>query len=47
MTLSCITCRDFITKNYKDLKSANPDFPILVREASGIEAKLVARYGTQ
>ncbi|KAK2075821.1 hypothetical protein QBZ16_001562 [Prototheca wickerhamii] len=30
--------------NYKDLKSANPQFPILVREASGIEAKLVARY---
>lgn len=38
-------CRDFLAKNYKDLKSANPQFPILVREASGIEAKLVARYG--
>ena len=30
---------------YQELKKANPTFPILVREASGVEAKLVARYG--
>jgi hypothetical protein len=27
------------------MKKANPDFPILVRECSGVEAKLIARYG--
>ncbi|KIY98842.1 NADH:ubiquinone oxidoreductase subunit [Monoraphidium neglectum] len=26
------------------MKKANPDFPILVRECSGVEAKLIARY---
>lgn len=31
--------------SYAELKKANPTFPILVRECSGIEAKLVARYG--
>lgn len=38
-------CRDFILGNYAELKKANPHFPILVREASGVEAKLIARYG--
>jgi hypothetical protein len=37
--------RDFIMGSYAELKKANPDFPILVREASGTEAKLIARYG--
>ncbi|KFM28882.1 NADH dehydrogenase [ubiquinone] 1 alpha subcomplex subunit 2 [Auxenochlorella protothecoides] len=36
--------RDFIFGSYKDLKKANPNFPILIREASGVEAKLIARY---
>jgi len=36
--------RDFVLGNYAELKKANPDFPILVRECSGIEAKMVARY---
>lgn len=31
--------------SYAEMKKANPDFPILVREASGTEAKLIARYG--
>jgi NADH dehydrogenase (ubiquinone) 1 alpha subcomplex subunit 2 len=31
--------------NYVALKKANPDFPILIRECSGVEAKLIARYG--
>ncbi|KAL4443919.1 hypothetical protein ABPG75_011656 [Micractinium tetrahymenae] len=36
--------RDFLLSSYAELKKANPTFPILVRECSGIEAKLVARY---
>ena len=31
--------------SYQELKKANPTFPILVRECSGVEAKLIARYG--
>lgn len=38
-------CSEFIVSTYPELKKANPTFPILVREASGIEAKLIARYG--
>jgi len=38
-------CRDFVMGSYAEIKKANPDFPILVREASGTEAKLIARYG--
>ena len=30
---------------YVDVKKANPRFPILVRECSGIQPKLYARYG--
>lgn len=33
--------------SYQELKKANPTFPILVRECSGVEAKLVARYGAR
>ena len=29
--------REYITNNYKILKSANPEFPILIRECSGIQ----------
>ncbi|RIA98693.1 thioredoxin-like protein [Glomus cerebriforme] len=36
--------REFIAKNYVSLKEANPNFPILIREASGVEAKFFARY---
>ena len=45
MLKSCALRRDFVLGNYAELKKANPDFPILVRECSGIEAKMVARYG--
>jgi hypothetical protein len=31
--------------SYAELKKANPDTPILVRECSGTEAKLTARFG--
>jgi NADH dehydrogenase (ubiquinone) 1 alpha subcomplex subunit 2 len=36
--------RDFIVKNYKELKSLNPRLPILIRECSGIQPRLWARY---
>ena len=37
--------REFVEKNYVPLKTANPQFPILVRECSGIQPKLWARFG--
>ncbi|RUS18025.1 hypothetical protein BC937DRAFT_89214, partial [Endogone sp. FLAS-F59071] len=37
--------RQFITENYTAIKQANPNLPILIREASGIEARAFARYG--
>ncbi|XP_050523492.1 NADH dehydrogenase [ubiquinone] 1 alpha subcomplex subunit 2 [Daktulosphaira vitifoliae] len=36
--------RQFIEKYYVPLKKANPTFPILVRECSGIEPKVFARF---
>ncbi|NXE42780.1 NDUA2 dehydrogenase, partial [Ptilorrhoa leucosticta] len=36
--------REFIEQHYVTLKKANPNFPILIRECSGIEPKLWARY---
>ncbi|KFK25368.1 hypothetical protein AALP_AA8G104400 [Arabis alpina] len=36
--------RAFVEKNYKDLKSLNPKFPILIRECSGIQPQMWARY---
>ncbi|NXK53884.1 NDUA2 dehydrogenase, partial [Chauna torquata] len=36
--------RDFVEQHYVALKKANPDFPILIRECSGVEPKLWARY---
>merc|ERR1712039_869474 len=36
--------RDFVKQNYKELKTANPSFPFLVRECEGTEAKVWARY---
>ncbi|XP_059635665.1 NADH dehydrogenase [ubiquinone] 1 alpha subcomplex subunit 2 [Cornus florida] len=36
--------RSFVEKNYKDLKTLNPKFPILIRECSGTEPQLWARY---
>lgn len=38
-------CRDFVLTQYQHLKKANPKFPILIRECSGAEARLIARYG--
>ncbi|KAM6970150.1 NADH dehydrogenase [ubiquinone] 1 alpha subcomplex subunit 2 [Aplochiton taeniatus] len=36
--------RDFVEQNYVALKTANPNFPILIRECSGVQPKLWARY---
>jgi len=36
--------REFVQKNYKDLKVNNPTFPFLIRECKGTEAKIWARY---
>ncbi|NXA61016.1 NDUA2 dehydrogenase, partial [Mohoua ochrocephala] len=34
----------FIEQHYVTLKKANPNFPILIRECSGVQPKLWARY---
>ncbi|XP_063342255.1 NADH dehydrogenase [ubiquinone] 1 alpha subcomplex subunit 2 [Pelmatolapia mariae] len=36
--------RDFVEQNYVTLKRSNPEFPILIRECSGVQARLWARY---
>ncbi|CAD5216940.1 unnamed protein product [Bursaphelenchus xylophilus] len=36
--------RDFLLKEYAPLKKSNADFPILIRECSGILPKVWARY---
>lgn len=38
-------CRQFVEDHYVPLKKANPTFPILVRECSGIQPRMWARYG--
>lgn len=38
-------CRDFVHSSYQELKKANPTFPILIRECSGVQARMIARYG--
>lgn len=38
-------CRDFIEKYYVSIKQQNPKFPILIRECSGVQPRLWARYG--
>lgn len=38
--------REFVKKNYGDIKSRNPSLPFLVRECSGVQPQLWARYGT-
>ncbi|KAK3907612.1 NADH dehydrogenase [ubiquinone] 1 alpha subcomplex subunit 2 [Frankliniella fusca] len=36
--------RDFIEKYYVGIKQQNPKFPILIRECSGVQPRLWARY---
>ncbi|KAJ1940019.1 hypothetical protein GGF37_004155, partial [Kickxella alabastrina] len=35
---------EFIIKSYPGLKQANPGLPILIREASGVESRIIARF---
>merc|ERR1712117_115661 len=37
--------RQFVEKHYVPIKMSNPKFPIMVRECSGIQPRLWARYG--
>uniref|UniRef100_A0A673LYJ3 NADH dehydrogenase [ubiquinone] 1 alpha subcomplex subunit 2 n=1 Tax=Sinocyclocheilus rhinocerous TaxID=307959 RepID=A0A673LYJ3_9TELE len=43
--ICCSYFRDFIEQHYVTLKTANPEFPILIRECSGVQPVLWARYG--
>ncbi|XP_002732035.1 NADH dehydrogenase [ubiquinone] 1 alpha subcomplex subunit 2-like [Saccoglossus kowalevskii] len=36
--------RDFIEKNYVSIKKQNPKFPVMIRECSGVQPKMFARY---
>uniref|UniRef100_A0A0B6YUH0 NADH dehydrogenase [ubiquinone] 1 alpha subcomplex subunit 2 n=1 Tax=Arion vulgaris TaxID=1028688 RepID=A0A0B6YUH0_9EUPU len=36
--------REFLEQNYVTLKTSNPTFPFLVREASNVQPKVYARY---
>eukprot|EP00118_Oscarella_pearsei_P025481 m.308253 g.308253 ORF g.308253 m.308253 type:complete len:106 (+) comp43637_c0_seq1:162-479(+) len=36
--------RDFVEAHYVDLKKANPKFPFLIRECSGVQPRIYARY---
>ncbi|KAL4659834.1 NADH dehydrogenase ubiquinone 1 alpha subcomplex subunit 2 [Arapaima gigas] len=36
--------RQFVEQHYVTLKKANPQVPILIRECSGVQPKLWARY---
>ncbi|ORZ28559.1 thioredoxin-like protein [Lobosporangium transversale] len=36
--------RQFVASNYNAVKAANPNLPILIREAKGTEAKIFARF---
>ena len=38
-------CRDFIENYYVTVKQNNPKFPVLIRECSGVQPKVFARYG--
>ena len=37
--------RQFITSHYPTMKQANPDLPILIRQAQGTPARVFARFG--
>ncbi|EXJ63593.1 NADH dehydrogenase (ubiquinone) 1 alpha subcomplex 2 [Cladophialophora psammophila CBS 110553] len=38
-------CRSFLKRAYPTMKHHNPTIPILIREATGVEPKVWARYG--
>lgn len=36
--------RDFVKANYAEMKKTNPTVPILIREASGTQPRITARF---
>ncbi|KAL3223647.1 hypothetical protein MRX96_027234 [Rhipicephalus microplus] len=36
--------REFVMKHYRSVKNSNPNLPILIRECSGVQPKVYARY---
>jgi hypothetical protein len=38
--------RNFLTRSYPSMKKANPSIPIMIREASGTQPTVYARFGT-
>ncbi|KAJ1951240.1 hypothetical protein FBU59_000280 [Linderina macrospora] len=36
--------RDFIIRTYPEMKKVNPGLPILIREANGVESRIIARF---
>lgn len=38
-------CRNFLTRSYPTMKKHNPHTPIMIREASGTEPTVYARFG--
>lgn len=36
--------RQYIVKQYASIKKANPDLPVLIREANGTPARVFARF---
>ncbi|KAI3374071.1 hypothetical protein L3Q82_022643 [Scortum barcoo] len=45
VTSVVVVYRAFVEQHYVALKKSNPDFPILIRECSGVQARVWARYG--
>jgi hypothetical protein len=37
--------RNFLTRSYPTMKKANPNIPIMIREASGTQPTVYARFG--
>lgn len=44
-TMLTNVCRNFLTKSYPTMKKHNPHTPIMIREASGTEPTVYARFG--
>ena len=42
--LTKVTRRSFLTRAYPTMKKNNPYIPIMIREASGVEPRVYARY---
>ncbi|EJD41007.1 NADH dehydrogenase, alpha subcomplex, subunit 2 [Auricularia subglabra TFB-10046 SS5] len=43
-TASAGARRQYITSQYASIKKANPDLPVLIREANGTPARVFARF---